>query len=63
VAKKTKNNVVFDPKKFLSAGAKGSSVVNALDGAVIYISNLVSGNVVDWQTFKKHKTYYEEKKS
>ena len=43
------------------AGAKGKSIAKAPDGRVIFISNAVPGDVVDIQTMKQRKAYYEGK--
>ena len=48
-----KNLEVFD------AGAKGKAVARAEDGRVVFINNAVPGDVVDVQTHKKRKSYYE----
>jgi 23S rRNA (uracil1939-C5)-methyltransferase len=61
MAKKNTDKIVFDTIKVLDAGAKGVSVAKAPDGKVIFISNVVPGDVVDVQTFKKRKAYYEGK--
>ena len=61
MAKKTTDKIVFDHIKVLDAGAKGVSVAKAPDGKVIFIPNVVPGDVVDVQTFKKRKAYYEGK--
>ncbi|MCF8322777.1 MAG: 23S rRNA (uracil(1939)-C(5))-methyltransferase RlmD [Flavobacterium sp.] len=61
MAKKNTNKIVFDHIKVLDAGAKGVSVAKAPDGKVIFIPNVVPGDVVDVQTFKKRKAYYEGK--
>ncbi|WP_310378104.1 23S rRNA (uracil(1939)-C(5))-methyltransferase RlmD [Flavobacterium sp.] len=61
MAKKNTDKIVFDHIKVLDAGAKGVSVAKAPDGKVIFISNVVPGDVVDVQTFKKRKAYYEGK--
>src|SRR5690606_37327812 len=45
----------------LDAGAKGVSVAKTLDGRVIFIPNVVPGDVVDVKTFKKRKSYFEGK--
>ena len=47
--------------KVLDAGAKGKSVAKAPDGRIVFLSDAVPGDVVDIQTFKKRKTYYEGK--
>lgn len=51
----------FENIEVLDAGAKGVSVAKAPDGAVIFLPNVVPGDVVDIQTFKKRKSYYEGK--
>ena len=61
MGKKVTDKIVFDTIKVLDAGAKGVSVAKAPDGKVIFISNVVPGDVVDVQTFKKRKAYYEGK--
>ncbi len=61
MAKKNTDKVVFDHIQVLDAGAKGVSVAKAPDGKVIFIPNVVPGDVVDVQTFKKRKAYYEGK--
>lgn len=61
MGKKKSDKIVFDNVKVLDAGAKGVSVAKAPDGKVIFIPNVVPGDVVDIQTFKKRKSYYEGK--
>ena len=61
MAKKNTGKIVFNHIKVLDAGAKGVSVAKAPDGKVIFIPNVVPGDVVDVQTFKKRKAYYEGK--
>ncbi len=41
------------------AGAKGKAIAKAPDGRVIFLSNAVPGDVVDIQTTKKRKSFYE----
>ena len=45
----------------IDAGAKGKSVAKAPDGKIIFLDNAVPGDIVDIQTFKKRKGYYEGK--
>jgi 23S rRNA (uracil1939-C5)-methyltransferase len=52
---------VFTNVDVIDAGAKGKTVAKAPDGKVIFLSNAVPGDVVDIQTFKKRKAYYEGK--
>lgn len=61
MARKNTDKIVFHQTKVLDAGAKGVSVAKAPDGKVIFIPNVVPGDVVDVQTFKKRKAYYEGK--
>ena len=50
---------VFINVEVIDAGAKGKSIAKAPDGKVIFLPNAVPGDVVDIQTFKKRKSYYE----
>ena len=61
MGRKRTEKIVFDSVKVLDAGARGVSVAKAPDGKVIFIPNVVPGDVVDIQTFKKRKSYYEGK--
>lgn len=61
MTRKITDKIVFEHIKVLDAGAKGVSVAKAPDGKVIFIPNVVPGDVVDVQTFKKRKAYYEGK--
>lgn len=61
MGRKRTEKIVFDTVKVLDAGARGVSVAKAPDGKVIFIPNVVPGDVIDVQTFKKRKSYYEGK--
>ena len=61
MGKKRTERIVFENVAILDAGAKGVSVAKAPDGKVIFIPNVVPGDVVDVQTMKKRKAYYEGK--
>ncbi len=61
MSRKITPKIVFNHIKVLDAGAKGVSVAKAPDGKVVFIPNVVPGDVVDVQTFKKRKSYYEGK--
>jgi len=50
---------VFKNIKVIDAGAKGKAVAKAEDGRVIFLNNAVPGDVVDIETFKQRKAYYE----
>ncbi|MCF7569391.1 23S rRNA (uracil(1939)-C(5))-methyltransferase RlmD [Sabulilitoribacter arenilitoris] len=52
---------VFTNIEIIDAGAKGKTIAKAPDGKVIFLPNAVPGDVVDVQTFKKRKAYYEGK--
>ncbi|AEH02584.1 23S rRNA (uracil(1939)-C(5))-methyltransferase RlmD [Lacinutrix sp. 5H-3-7-4] len=52
---------VFTNVEVIDAAAKGKTVAKAPDGKVIFLPNAVPGDVVDVQTFKKRKAYYEGK--
>ncbi len=55
--KKTKP--FFEDLEVIDAGAKGKSIAKAPDGKVIFLTNAIPGDIVDVQTFKKRKAYYE----
>ena len=59
MSRKKTDRIVFEHVTVLDAGAKGVAVAKAPDGKVIFIPNVVPGDVVDVQTFKKRKAYYE----
>ncbi|MHA7059366.1 23S rRNA (uracil(1939)-C(5))-methyltransferase RlmD [Aquimarina sp. M1] len=50
---------VFENIEVIDAGAKGKSIAKAPDGKIIFLNNAVPGDVVDIQTTKKRKAYYE----
>ncbi|SDB32474.1 23S rRNA m(5)U-1939 methyltransferase [Flavobacteriaceae bacterium MAR_2010_188] len=50
---------VFEDVEVIDAGAKGKSVAKAPDGRVIFLTNVVPGDVIDVQTLKQRKSYYE----
>ena len=52
---------IFTNITVIDAGAKGKTIAKAPDGKVIFLTNAVPGDVVDIQTFKKRKAYYEGK--
>ena len=51
----------FTNIEVIDAGAKGKTIAKAPDGKVIFLPNAVPGDVVDVQTFKARKAYYEGK--
>lgn len=50
---------VFENVEVVDAGAKGKTIGKAPDGRVIFLTNTVPGDVVDVQTTKKRKAYFE----
>ncbi|MCK5401258.1 MAG: 23S rRNA (uracil(1939)-C(5))-methyltransferase RlmD [Flavobacteriaceae bacterium] len=52
---------IFTNVEIIDAGAKGKTVAKAPDGRVIFLTNAVPGDVVDIQTYKKRKAFYEGK--
>ncbi|MCG2418903.1 23S rRNA (uracil(1939)-C(5))-methyltransferase RlmD [Aequorivita sp. F47161] len=58
MARKNKR-VVLENLEVIDAGAKGKAIAKAPDGRVVFINNAVPGDVVNVQTHKKRKAYYE----
>ncbi len=58
MARKNRNKE-FKGLEVIDAGAKGKSIAKAPDGKVVFIGNAVPGDVVDVQTTKKKRAYYE----
>jgi len=52
---------LFENIQVIDTAAKGKSVAKAPDGKVVFLSNAVPGDIVDIQTGKKRKSYYEGK--
>ncbi|WP_397362940.1 23S rRNA (uracil(1939)-C(5))-methyltransferase RlmD [Olleya sp. R77988] len=61
MARKNKRKQIFTEVEVFDTAAKGKSVGKAPDGRVIFLPNAVPGDVVDVQTFKKRKAYFEGK--
>ena len=59
MARKKNRRQVFENIEVTDAGAKGKSIGKSPDGRVIFISNAVPGDVVDVQTTKKRKAFFE----
>ncbi len=57
--RKNRRRKVFENVEVIDAGAKGKTVGKAPDGRVIFLTNTVPGDVVDVQTTKKRKAYFE----
>ncbi len=50
---------VFENVEVIDAAAKGKTIAKAPDGRVIFLTNTVPGDIVDVQTTKKRKAYFE----
>nr|WP_321234244.1 23S rRNA (uracil(1939)-C(5))-methyltransferase RlmD [uncultured Psychroserpens sp.] len=61
MARRKNKRQIFENIEVIDAGAKGKTVAKAPDGRVIFLPNAVPGDVVDVQTFKKRKAYFEGK--
>jgi len=59
MSRKKKVRIVFENIEVIDAGARGKTVAKAPDGRVIFLTNTVPGDVVDIQTGRKRKAYYE----
>ena len=52
---------IFENIEVTDAAARGKTIAKSPDGRVIFLSNAVPGDVVDIQTGKKRKAYFEGK--
>ncbi|NNE76745.1 MAG: 23S rRNA (uracil(1939)-C(5))-methyltransferase RlmD [Pricia sp.] len=57
--RKNKRRQIFEHVEVIDAGAKGKTIGKAPDGRVIFLTNTVPGDIVDVQTTKKRKAYFE----
>ncbi|CAI8174000.1 MAG: 23S rRNA (uracil-C(5))-methyltransferase RlmCD [SAR116 cluster bacterium] len=57
--RKKRTPLVFNHVLITDTAAKGKAVGKAPDGRVIFVNNAVPGDVVDVQTTKKRKAYFE----
>ncbi|MFH6605164.1 23S rRNA (uracil(1939)-C(5))-methyltransferase RlmD [Maribacter algicola] len=57
--RKQKRRQIFENVEIVDAGAKGKTIGKAPDGRVVFLTNAVPGDVVDVQTTKKRKAYFE----
>lgn len=57
--RKKSRRQVFENVEVVDAAAKGKTIGKAPDGRVIFLTNTVPGDVVDVQTTKKRKAYFE----
>ncbi|WP_299885783.1 23S rRNA (uracil(1939)-C(5))-methyltransferase RlmD [uncultured Lacinutrix sp.] len=61
MSRSKKRKQLFTNLEVIDAAAKGKTVAKAPDGKVVFLPNAVPGDIVDVQTFKKRKAYYEGK--
>ncbi|MDN6280459.1 MAG: 23S rRNA (uracil(1939)-C(5))-methyltransferase RlmD [Psychroflexus sp.] len=61
MARKKNNKKSFDNIEVVDAGSKGKGIGKAPDGRVLIIDKVVPGDIVDVQTYKKRKAYYQAK--
>ncbi|WP_298512727.1 23S rRNA (uracil(1939)-C(5))-methyltransferase RlmD [uncultured Kordia sp.] len=52
---------LFEQVEVVDTATKGKTVAKTEEGTVIFLPNAVPGDVVDIQTYKKRKAYYEGK--
>lgn len=57
--RKKNSRQIFENVTVVDAAAKGKTIGKAPDGRVIFLTNTVPGDVVDVQTTKKRKAYFE----
>ena len=57
--RKKKRRIILENIEIIDAGAKGKTIGKAPDGRVVFTTNAVPGDVVDIQTTKKRKAYFE----
>ena len=57
--RKNNKRQIFENVTVVDAAAKGKTIGKAPDGRVIFLTNTVPGDVVDVQTTKKRKAYFE----
>ncbi len=61
MARRKKKINIFENIEVIDAGAKGKTIAKSPDGRVIFLSNAVPGDIVDVQTGRKRKSYFEGK--
>ena len=57
--RKKNRRKLFEKIEVIEAGAKGKSIAKAPDGRVVFLKNAVPGDVVDIQTYKQRKAFFE----
>lgn len=61
MSRKKTNHKIFENITVIDVGSQGKAVAKAPDGRVIFLTNAVPGDIVDVQTGRQRKSYYEGK--
>lgn len=61
MSRKKANHKIFENILVTDVGSQGKAVAKAPDGRVIFLTNTVPGDIVDVQTGRQRKSYYEGK--
>ena len=61
MGRRRKKSFIFENIEVVDAGARGKTIAKAPDGRVIFLTNTVPGDIVDVQTGKQRKAYFEGK--
>lgn len=61
MSRKKTNHKIFENITVVDVGSQGKSIAKAPDGRVIFLTNAVPGDIVDIQTGRQRKSYYEGK--
>lgn len=61
MSRKKTNHKIFENITVVDVGSQGKAIAKAPDGRVIFLTNTVPGDVVDVQTGRQRKSYYEGK--
>ena len=58
---KRNRNKIFKNLKVVDTGQKGKAVAKTEDGQVVFVDNAIPGDIVDVQTYKKRRRFYQAK--
>lgn len=61
MSRKKTTHKIFENITVVDVGSQGKAIAKAPDGKVIFLTNTVPGDVVDVQTGRQRKSYYEGK--
>lgn len=54
-------NKIFKNLEVVDTGQKGKAIAKTEDGHVVFVDNAVPGDIIDAQSYKKRKRYYQAK--